>query len=543
MARLLFDGIAVQGVEATAGTPLTSRAGLTGTVYLDEAATQLANIVDLDLASLSSTVLIDSLSQPEAFYGPADGTRRLWLLVDGGSVYPIDARVEDLITEVGADVTEVEGRVSEIEAQVPTYSHLAFGVEVVDGVPLTYFDDTDLPPEDERATLEVLDGALVFVREDGVTGTAVTAAGLADILAGYLSGPDGSVPNGYVPIVVDGAIVYGPNMVNESIANGLAYADAVPSLEELQEKVTLPASISVTTSVPMGATTFDERVGSVTLQFSGAVAQSDTDYWTATLVRYRGVLTPITLATQTTKVAGGKAVSAHLGWNLDNAQWQPGSRYLAKDDGLVLTLTKTGSPAALTDGVAAVRYEPNVAPAVRDTFNRADSTTTLGSTDTGDVWTVLPPRGANPQSVFGITSQQASVHVTTGSNRDYATIDAGAADYTVSARILDPSTASLAFRLSQDATTRYVSGFLHTATTLFRIDAGTLTQLGSGVLSINAGDEVAITAFGSLITVYVNGIQKLQVTDLNYLTSHLVGLRASSPALDTGLWADFQVAL
>lgn len=311
--------------------------------------------------------------------------------------------------------------------------------------------------------------------------------------------------------------------------------DSTPTLEELETRAALPTAISATTTVYLGPTNFNQRVGALTLAFSAAIAASDTDFWTVALRRIRANGTAVTLASLTTKTTGGVAIAALTGWTLDNVAWPASLRHLNKGDVLALTFTKTGAPANLADGSVAIRYEPNAVALVRDTFTRANANV-LGTSDSGHTWTVFT---SVPAMTFGIVSNQAAGQ-TTATVRAQAGINAGLADCSVSAVLLSPATSGIAVRQSQAGI--QISGYLHNATQLFRCDADALTAVSTFTDTLVAGDTVTITCSGPALTVYRNGVWIGAASDSTYLTQTTHGLRASNPVAGTPLWDDFVIA-
>jgi hypothetical protein len=321
----------------------------------------------------------------------------------------------------------------------------------------------------------------------------------------------------------------------------------IPTLEESETRSILPTSIAATSTVLIGASNLVQRISGLSLVFSGAVAASDTDYWQIELQRIRANGTAVRIATQWTKLTGsptwkgGIQIDAYTAWTFDSAVWPETLRYLRKGDILRLVFTKTGAPAALTDGCVAIRYEPNAVAPIRDTFSRPDSTTSLGISDSGHTWQVL--RTASGASVFGIKDGGAALETGSGTNRDAVVIDTGVYDCTINAIWLEVTNAGFGLRMS-DGVGVNPSGYLIYNDRIYRSDAGTLTGIlvfSGGTFVI--GDEITIVLSGPSITVYKNGIDQGSVyADLTYRTTKH-GLRcAGSVALNTRVWDDFMVA-
>lgn len=308
--------------------------------------------------------------------------------------------------------------------------------------------------------------------------------------------------------------------------------DTTPTTEEVGS-VTVPlapgGAISAATTIPLHSALYGETIEQLSLVVSAAVAASDTDYWTARLVRYRGGVSS-NIATKTTKTtaSGGEAMTAFTDWNLDTAFWGA-TRQLAKGDVLALVLTPTGAPAALTLPAATFRLQPDdgadlpLLGVAWDYFARADSTTGLGTSTSGHAW-VSPVDGA----VAGISAEQA-YRVDATAPRGYWWVDSGYSDARVSIDIpvAGATLPGPCFRMSLSGS---VSGFTTDAANLYRVNAdGTLTALAPFTTTAVQGDNVAIVGDGSSLWVEKNGVAvTTPVTDTLNQTSTLHGFRISS---------------
>lgn len=167
-------------------------------------------------------------------------------------------------------------------------------------------------------------------------------------------------------------------------------------------------------------------------------------------------------------------------------------------------------------------------PLVSDTFNRADSTTSLGTADTGQVWTV-PTTGA----VWGISANRAYLTNTTA--QSLAVVETGVADCTVSVTMPVVGDAGLCFRVIDDN-----NNFVLTASQLYKRVAGSFTAVVT-FSTIVAGDRVSVVLSGATIVVKVNGADVASTTDTYNQTATRHGLRshgATAPRFD-----DFTVAV
>jgi hypothetical protein len=171
------------------------------------------------------------------------------------------------------------------------------------------------------------------------------------------------------------------------------------------------------------------------------------------------------------------------------------------------TVVDTGPP-PLVDATVLV---------VQDNFTRANSTTTLGSTTTGQAWQKYG------SGVYGIQSNQAypvtlawdyPVYVETGisDNFDYvikiATVGTG---NQIMWRIIDSN----------------FNFFVISGSNVRRVVNNTWTTIGTIPTLVN-GDVVKIQVRGNVHTIKVNGVQRAQVTDSAHLTGTKVGFSTNS---------------
>jgi hypothetical protein len=162
---------------------------------------------------------------------------------------------------------------------------------------------------------------------------------------------------------------------------------------------------------------------------------------------------------------------------------------------------------------------------VYDSFNRADSATTLGNADTGQAWTIL-------NGIFGISSNQA--YIVSGSGDLAAVVNPALSDGTLGHTLsLLGSTIRLIFR-SSDTSNYFNFQASSSGYSLYRRVAGTFTQIGSyGTLPVQ-GDKMKVTINGSSITCYVNDVAVMTVTDTFNQTStmHGFGITANVARVD-----------
>ncbi len=322
-----------------------------------------------------------------------------------------------------------------------------------------------------------------------------------------------------------------------------------PTTEEASTVSVLLATGAVSTAqtIPLLSALYPIALDQVSVATSAAVPASDADYWTIQLLRYRAG-GHVAIATKTTKTvgSGGQAIAAFTGWSFDLVPFV--FENLLAGDVIAVRLTPTGAPAALTDPTITFRTpaaDPVVDPVVTvvsDTFTRANSTTALGTADTGQLWTLV---GA---PIFGISSGQ--VYSPNATFNERAFVDAEVSDCTVQvkiAAIAAGGSCGLFLRSAADGLT----GFNLSLNAIFRYTApSTNTQLGAAFSqTLVAGDTVRAKMSGPTITIYRDAgstgtfVQVAQVTDTTNQTATRHGLRSTSNAALANRMDDFKVAI
>jgi chitodextrinase len=171
---------------------------------------------------------------------------------------------------------------------------------------------------------------------------------------------------------------------------------------------------------------------------------------------------------------------------------------------------------------------------VSDSFNRVDSSTSLGVSDTGQTWTALT-------GTWGISSNQAYLAAGTGG---IAVIDSGKSDATIQVKnaVITATNMRFVFRLTDSNNYYIVQTDTGNVYKLYKNVAGTFTSLGTstGITPAN-GDVLKVVTNGSSITVYVNGSQIITATDTfnQTATKHGIAHNALNPI---SRWDDFSVA-
>jgi len=173
---------------------------------------------------------------------------------------------------------------------------------------------------------------------------------------------------------------------------------------------------------------------------------------------------------------------------------------------------------------------------ITDSFNRANSTTSLGSTDTGEAWVALA-------GTHGINSNRAYLVSSVGN--DVAYVETGEANGIVKATLAVVSTNSL--RLAARIGPAANQGFWLQCNngsnfTLFRVNGGA-TSIGSYAATPANGDIVEIVLNGSAISVKINGTTRISVTDTfnQSSTKHGIGYAGVPGAERFDEW-DFRTA-
>lgn len=166
---------------------------------------------------------------------------------------------------------------------------------------------------------------------------------------------------------------------------------------------------------------------------------------------------------------------------------------------------------------------------IADTFDRADSATLGTSSDATWSWNELSGTG------WEINTNRARHSADGSSSFARADTDLSGADHYCEMVFDNDSGAVSAsgpcVRKDSTATLTFYHGrFNYTGTAayqLFRVVAGTLTQIGSNSAgTITGGDTVRLTANGSTISVAKNGSDLISQTDTNITGNTRIGMRA-----------------
>jgi hypothetical protein len=169
---------------------------------------------------------------------------------------------------------------------------------------------------------------------------------------------------------------------------------------------------------------------------------------------------------------------------------------------------------------------------VTDSFDRADSSTSLGSTDGGS----LSPLAWTAQNgTWGIASNKA--YLVSATSQAVATVDTGLADADVAFDVTMESGSNIGIvcRLIDNNNYLMCAWYFGTTLELYKNDGGSFISLGSVSQSWANGTtyRLRITAVGDQIKVYLDGVETLTHTlsgadqsKYGAATSH--GLRSDS---------------
>jgi hypothetical protein len=171
---------------------------------------------------------------------------------------------------------------------------------------------------------------------------------------------------------------------------------------------------------------------------------------------------------------------------------------------------------------------------VQDSFNRVDSSTTLGTADSGQTWQAL-------SGTWGITGGKA--YSTTANTDISAIVESNISDLKVSA-LLRNNNASIAFRVidSNNYLTALISP-TEDKVKLYSKSSGSFSLLAeiTNILNIDTDYTLSITANGSSITVNLDGVEIISHTSTFNQNATKHGLRAFDGADNNCRWDDFLV--
>lgn len=308
-----------------------------------------------------------------------------------------------------------------------------------------------------------------------------------------------------------------------------AVSSAAPSGITVQEDgVTVGTGITQVNFVGAGSTAAGAGTGKVDVSIPGGGAGATVYKGRDRLVASAG---DNTLTLGATPVAGSPLIWVNnvIKWPTTNYTISGGvitftSALTAGDVVLVYYDTTTSSPAASALSGAAVVD-------IQDDFNRADSSTSLGSTSVGSkAWTAHT-------GTWGILTGKAALYDGSASQVNRATINSGTATGTVTGTFEDPSGQSpdCGFVVRSDgAGNEYLVQFKvggAAVPQIFKGVGGSYTSLASGAsVTVASGSVMTVELVGNTITVKDDGVTIVSVTDSTYPSNTRHGLYFVAPS-------------
>lgn len=160
-----------------------------------------------------------------------------------------------------------------------------------------------------------------------------------------------------------------------------------------------------------------------------------------------------------------------------------------------------------------------------DSFNRADSLTSMGSTDTGQAW-------VGTTGTWGISNNQAYL-VTVSGGFDPITIDSGVSDCSLTIKIgaimVTPGKVIRLVARYTNANNYLMAIITTTDYRLYKNVADAATLLGTYSAIPATGDRVRLDMLGSSVKLFVNGTERLSVTETFNQTATKHGLSSNWP--------------
>ncbi len=181
----------------------------------------------------------------------------------------------------------------------------------------------------------------------------------------------------------------------------------------------------------------------------------------------------------------------------------------------------------------------------RDSFVRADSSTTLGTADKGGAWTA-GSIGDAAGMVFGISGNKGYCVAAGATSAPHAWLECAKADGALSASVLVSPAAdgqALGLMLRRVNSNNYFDCRIHRGlgtVVLRRVLAGVLSTIGSSAVAQVDGQTIALKVVmqGSLLVVLCDGVEKIRTTDANMTTGTKHGLGTSGAT--SGRWTNFR---
>jgi hypothetical protein len=172
---------------------------------------------------------------------------------------------------------------------------------------------------------------------------------------------------------------------------------------------------------------------------------------------------------------------------------------------------------------------------VIDTFNRADSASTAGSTDTGETWTA--------SGTWGIQSNRLYNPSAGNGNRLTVTLAANDCDVSATMAVLPgTSSVSLMHRWADASNYVYLSILSTGVVQLGNVIGGSFTTLATSSSSVvSAGQKITLRTFGTTATALVDGISVLTATTA-IASGTAAGLRNAGDSTGNFRFDDFSIS-
>lgn len=175
---------------------------------------------------------------------------------------------------------------------------------------------------------------------------------------------------------------------------------------------------------------------------------------------------------------------------------------------------------------------------VFDSFTRADSAVSLGTSDTGHAWTAHV-------GTWGVSSNKAYCPTASGVAQNLATVQTNISTATVQA-IVSGTWATgqpwLLFRYTDTSNYMLISAQTANTVEIFKNVAGAFTQIGTGAYTWGASQLVSVAYAGTSISVSVDGVVKATANDAANQSATRAGIGGSVSLDNTARFDNFTVS-
>jgi hypothetical protein len=243
-------------------------------------------------------------------------------------------------------------------------------------------------------------------------------------------------------------------------------------------------------------------------------------------------ITPAATFTDTQTVTMSANETATIWYTVDGTDPTTSGTKVQYSSAVTLTATTTVKAYAVdsannASAVQTVTYTKQISVTITDSFNRADSTSGLGNTETGQAWQTVAGTGST--TTWGIVSGQA---YNIAGQDSFQVVDSGVSDCTVQVKVTDNTNkqySRLIFRFVDNAN-YYMLQSNSTNYQLYKKVTGTFTALKTIAVTPAIGDVLKVVLSGSTITPYINGVAQAAATDAfnSTATKHGIGVTNST---------------